>query len=98
MSKFEVGEIVHHRRYDYRGVIIARDVVCRAPDDWYRGNQTQPSRTQPWYRVLVDGGRETYVAHENLEVATENGPVIHPLVDKFFPAFFDGRYYLDSLN
>ena len=27
-----------------------------AGEDWYSKNRTQPSRHQPWYRVLVEGG------------------------------------------
>lgn len=98
MSNFEVGKIVYHRRYHYRGVVIARDVVCQASKAWYENNRTQPTRTQPWYRVLVDDGRETYVAQENLDISTDLSPINHPLVDKFFPTYLDGRYYLDSLN
>ena len=49
MAQFEVGQIVHHKRYNYRGVIAKADARCGAPDEWYRGNPTQPNRSQPWY-------------------------------------------------
>ncbi len=96
--KFQVGQVVHHRRYNYRGVILAYDPYCRAPETWYNRNRTQPDRNQPWYNVLVDGGRETYVAEENLELDTSGEPVDHPLVPTFFPTFRDGRYFRPSMN
>lgn len=98
MAAFAVGQIIHHRRYDYRGVVVKVDSQCRADDAWYFRNRTQPDRDKPWYHVLVDGGRETYVAEENLEVDTAEGPVEHPMVPRLFPTFHEGRYYVQSLN
>lgn len=90
---FRVGDIVHHRRYDYRGVIVANDPECRADQAWYQSNLTQPRRDQPWYHVLVDEATHvTYVAQENLELDRQGGPVRHPLVDQFFSAFGNGRH------
>lgn len=98
LPQYLVGQIIHHRRYDYRGVVVAVDPSCHASEAWYGSNQTQPRRDQPWYHVLVDGGRETYVAEENLETDPGCNPIQHPLVDRFFPTFQSGRYYRDSLN
>ncbi|MFP4500876.1 MAG: heat shock protein HspQ [Candidatus Hydrogenedentota bacterium] len=98
MAKFEPGQLIHHRRYDYRGVIIKVDKKCKAPDVWYLRNQTQPARGQPWYHVLVDRGQETYVAEENIELDGHEEMVQHPLVDPIFPVFLNGRYYLHCPN
>ena len=43
---FEIGELVEHKRYGYRGVVAGRDASCRASDDWYEGNRTQPGQGQ----------------------------------------------------
>lgn len=51
---FEPGQLVRHRRYGYRGVVVDRDEFCEADDEWYSKNQTQPDRDQPWYHVLVE--------------------------------------------
>ncbi len=97
--KFVVGQVVHHRRYGYRGVIVAFDAQCEADEGWYQGNQTQPRRDQPWYHVLVDGSENTtYVAEENLEVDPTGEQIRHPLIGKMFRGFLDGRYYRESLN
>ena len=98
MHKYTIGQIIHHRRYDYRGVVVDADRECMANNDWYSQNRTQPSRDQPWYRVLVEGGNETYVAEENLELDALGDRVEHPLVDKMFPTFHSGRYYRQSFN
>ena len=98
MKKFDVGTVVHHLRYDYRGVVLKRDETCEASETWYQNNRTQPERGQPWYHVLVDGGHETYVAQSNLELDTEGSPINHPAVSRVFALFYEGKYYRQSLN
>jgi heat shock protein HspQ len=96
---FEPGQLVFHRRYKYRGVVVDRDPVCRADDAWYHNNQTQPKREQPWYHVLVHGaGHMTYVAQTNLTEDPSQEPIEHPMLDKFFKTFLQGRYYKDIMN
>lgn len=90
---FAPGQLVHHKRYDYRGVVAASDVECRASQEWYQSNQTQPPLDQPWYHVLVDGGTHvTYVAELNLEADATGAPIQHPLIPYFFSAFEEGAY------
>jgi len=90
---FTVGQVVKHKRYGYRGVIVEVDLRCQATDQWYQKNQTQPSRDQPWYHVLVDGSTATtYPAQENLTLEPIGEPIEHPWLDQFFSIFLDGRY------
>lgn len=90
---FEPGQLVVHRRYGYRGVVVCRDDTCQADTQWYLKNQTQPDRQQPWYHVLVDGANAcTYAASQNLVADTSEDPVDHPLIVKFFRGFQNGRY------
>ena len=82
---FESGQLVRHRRYSYRGVVVDRDEFCQADDEWYSKNQTQPNRDQPWYHVLVDGSLTcTYAASENLVADSSGLPIEHPLLPHFF--------------
>lgn len=98
-EKFQIGDVIHHKRYDYRGAIFQRDLTCQADAGWYQSNQTQPDRNQPWYHVMVDGSEHTtYVAEEHLELDQAGKPVNHPMLEKVFITFFEGRYYKDSLN
>jgi heat shock protein HspQ len=91
--RFTVGQLVRHRRYGYRGVIVARDEVCLAPDEWYRSNRTQPDREQPWYHVLVhDSENVTYAAQDSLRADDSDDAVEHPWVDLFFDGRQGARY------
>ena len=96
--KFQIGHVVHHKRYDYYGVIFHADETCMADDRWYYGNRSQPTRRQTWYNVLVDGGNETYVAEENLELDRTGKKIKHPMLDQMFLSYHDGRYFQISLN
>ena len=90
---FLPGELVHHRRYGYRGVVVAVDTVCKASAKWYQGNQTQPEREQPWYHLFVHGSEQVnYAAQTSLERDTSDEPIDHPLVKVFFHGFEQGRY------
>ncbi len=91
--KFELGQLVSHKRYGYRGVIVDFDLECRADEQWYQSNKTQPGKRQPWYHVLVDAtAQNTYAAEENLQSDPSGQPVRHPLVGDFFGEFVDSRY------
>jgi len=91
--RFQPGQLVHHRRYNYRGVVVAVDERCLADERWYQANRTQPNRNQPWYHVLVDGtDAVTYVAQSNIESDWVRAPIEHPLVPHFFSEFDDGHY------
>ena len=94
---FEPGQLVCHRRYRYRGVVVERDEYCQADEAWYHTNQTQPLRDQPWYHVLVhDSASCTYAAAENLVIDTSDLPVAHPLVPYFFSEWKEGSYIRNS--
>ena len=87
-ARFEPGDVIHHKRFNYRGVIVDFDSTCRAPDDWYQANQTQPNRNQPWYHVLVDGEQQvTYVAQSNLTFDSLKEPVVHGMINLFFSGY-----------
>mgnify|MGYP002014998390 FL=1 len=86
-----------HRRRE--GVIVSFDPCCRADEQWYGSNRTQPTRDQPWYHVLVDNSETTtYVAEENIELALATDPIEHPLLPHFFSSYFEGHYYSHTLN
>lgn len=75
-----------HRRYGYRGVIIACEPWCAATAVWRgaMGVANLPrGEQQPFYHCLVDtrdrpGGQTTFVGEENLEPSAQAFPVQHP--------------------
>jgi heat shock protein HspQ len=93
-AKFHIGQVIHHRRFDYRGVILDVDPIFMGSETWYEQvARSRPPKDRPWYRVLVHGGdQETYVAERNLEPDGSRDPIEHPRLSDFFAAYEDGRY------
>ena len=93
-AAFHVGQIVHHCRFDYRGVVFDIDATFQLSEEWYeRMALSRPPKDKPWYHVLVDGQTHaTYVAERNLEPDESGAPIDHPAVEALFTAFADGRY------
>lgn len=94
-AKFFVGQIVHHRMFDYRGVIIDVDPVFSGSDEWYESvAKSRPPKREPWYHVLRDGtSQRTYVAERNLEPDDSDAPIHHPDLDDYFAGIADGIYF-----
>jgi len=100
----KVGQVIRHRKYDYKGVIVGYDRRCAAPESWIRhmGVDTLPhGRHQPFYHVLCDkndrptgDGATTYVAQENCNPLPPGAAsaVDNLLVSANFEAFINGRY------
>jgi heat shock protein HspQ len=87
-TKFQTGDIITHKRYRYRGVIVHIVPSFQGDETWYLSNQIQPSKEQPWYFVLVDGNQQvTYVAEENLNRDQSVNPVVHPMLNLFFSGY-----------
>ncbi len=96
--KFSIGQIIHHKKYDYRGVIVDVDPVYSGTEEWYEQMAvSHPPRDRPWYHVLVDGGQHsTYVAEQHLEPDPSGHQISHPALGQFFDQFERGRYSRSS--
>lgn len=106
---FRVGQLIRHRRYAYRGVIVGWDTECRASEEWVEQMgvaRLAGGRAQPFYHVLPDpadrpGQVQTYVAQENIELealpplhSCKPGFAVHPDAGRFFSALQpDGAAY-----
>jgi heat shock protein HspQ len=93
-AHFAIGQLVHHRRFDYRGVIFDVDATFQGTEEWYEEMaQSRPPKDRPWYHVLVhDAQHTTYVAERNLEPDASQAPVRHPLLEHLFDEFSEGHY------
>jgi len=93
-AKFRVGELIHHRRFDYRGVITDIDPTFQGSEEWYDTMaRSRPPKEEPWYHVLVHAATHTtYVAERNLESDDTGEPILHPAVEAYFRGFEAGRY------
>lgn len=85
-AKFDVGQLIQHKLFNYRGVIVDVDPVFQNSDEWYEQVAlSKPPRNKPWYRVLVHNAvHETYVAERNLRA--------DPALSAHFDRFENGRY------
>ena len=92
--KFFIGQVVHHRLFDYRGVIFDVDPAFNGSESWYEQMaRSRPPKDKPWYHVLVSGAEHsTYVAERNLEADPSELPVEHPALEQLFSEFRSGRY------
>ena len=92
--KFSVGEMVQHRLFDYRGVIVDVDHNFQGSEEWYEVvARSRPPKNRPWYHVLVHGSdHSTYVAERNLEPDESDEPISHPMLEHFFSGFENGSY------
>ncbi|MEX2449774.1 MAG: heat shock protein HspQ [Rhodospirillales bacterium] len=93
-AKFHVGQLIHHKKFDYRGVIYDVDPEFHGTEDWYKNvARSQPPKDRPWYHVLVDGQDiTTYVAERNLEADEDGTPINHPYIRNLFSGLEKGRY------
>ncbi len=93
-ARFHVGQPVHHRLFDYRGVVIDADATFQGSVEWYEAMaRSRPPKDRPWYHVLVhDAEHMTYVAERNLEPDLTGEPVRHPDLGLYFDDQRDGIY------
>lgn len=90
---FQSGDVVAHRRFGYRGIVVDIDDECRATDDWYYGSPGQARRFEPWLHVLVDGSEQvSYVAQSCVEKDALTQKIKHPLLPYFFTSADNGSY------
>ena len=97
-AKFQIGQIVYHKLFDYTGVIFDIDPVFQGAEDWYEQvAQSRPPKNKPWYHVLVHAAdHTTYVAEQNLDLKEHPKSIQHPLINSLFTKFDGSQYHLKS--
>ena len=71
-AKFEIGQIVKHRYFDFRGVIFDVDPEFDNTEEWYQSipAQVRPKKDQPFYHLLAESPSQpsyiAYVSQQNL--------------------------------
>ncbi len=68
-AKYCIGQLIQHKLFDYRGIILGVDLEFKSTDEWYEAMaKRRPPKNEPWYHVLVhQKGHQTYVAEQNLQ-------------------------------
>ncbi len=98
-AKFQIGQVVHHRIYPFRGVIYDVDPEFANTDEWWDSipEDIRPDKDQPFYHLLAENAETTYVAYvseQNLVPDESGKPVAHPEVGAVFTEFRDGHYVM----
>ena len=99
MAKFQIGDIVRHRVYAFRGVIFDVDPEFANTEEWWESipEDVRPRKDQPFYHLLAENDESSYIAYvseQNLLMDESDAPVSHPQVGDFFAGREDGRYII----
>ena len=98
-ARFTIGDVVRHKLYDFRGVIIDVDPVFANSEEWYQAipEDVRPRKDQPFYHLLAENAETSYFAYvsqQNLVTDDSDEPIDHPAIQGIFAAFEHGRYQL----
>ena len=97
IAKYQIGDVVKHRFFDFRGVIFDVDPTFSNTEEWWQSipAEVRPRKDQPFYHLLAENEETEYIAYvseQNLLRDTSEEPVRHPQVDEFFGSFDGARY------
>ena len=99
MAEYKIGQLVYHKRFDYRGVIFRVDNTFLLTEAWYDHmcKNTKPPKDKPWYNVLVHNATHTtYVTERNLILDDSDKEIIHPMIPILFTTLKNGIYSKSS--
>ncbi len=99
---FNIGDIVKHKIYPFRGVIVDVDPEFSNTEEWYQSipAEIRPSKEQPYYHLMAENSEtfySAYVSQQNLIIDGDNGPVDHPDLDQMFSGIKKGKYLLKPM-
>ncbi len=97
VAKFQIGDIVRHRVFPFRGVIFDVDPEFSNTDEWWESipEDVRPRKDQPFYHLLAENEETTYIAYvseQNLLVDETGDPISHPQIAEMFEGLQGGRY------
>jgi heat shock protein HspQ len=97
IAKFQIGQVVRHRLYPFRGVIFDIDPEFNNTDEWYQSipAERRPRKDQPFYHLFAENAESEYIAYvseQNLLPDESGQPVRHPQVAEVFVKDDQGSY------
>lgn len=100
-AKFNIGQVVRHRKFPFRGVVFDIDPIFANSDEWWEAipEDTRPKKEQPFYHLLAENEESYYVAYvseQNLLADESGAPVEHPEVSSMFGPHDHGQYSVSS--
>ncbi len=98
-ARFQIGQVVKHRFFPFRGVIFDVDPEFDNSEEWYQSipEEVRPRKDQPYYHLFAENERTHYIAYvseQNLEPDDSETPVSHPDIPQMFEPVDAGQYRL----
>lgn len=96
-AKFQLGQVVRHRFYPFRGVIFDVDPEFGNTEEWWEAipAEIRPRKDQPYYHLLAENEESEYIAYvseQNLQPDTSGEPLRHSQIAELFDDLEDGVY------
>ncbi|MGI8526023.1 MAG: heat shock protein HspQ [Pseudolabrys sp.] len=96
-AKFQIGQVVKHRLFPFRGVVFDIDPEFNNTEEWWQSipADRRPRKDQPFYHLFAENAETEYVAYvseQNLLPDTSDTPIRHPQVTEIFERDERGTY------
>lgn len=96
-AKFQIGQVVRHRIFPFRGVIFDVDPIFSNTEEWWLAipEEIRPRKDQPFYHLFAENEESEYIAYvseQNLLPDETGEPVRHPQVAEVFASHEGGLY------
>lgn len=103
VAKFQLGQVVKHRIYPFRGLIFDVDPVFGNTEEWYEAIplEVRPHKNQPFYHLYAQNEQtvyEAYVSEQNLLIDDSQEALRHPAIALEFVRSDTGEYYPINLK
>ncbi len=97
IARFQIGDVVRHRVYAFRGVIFDVDPEFANTEEWWQAipEEARPRKDQPFYHLLAENSETEYVAYvseQNLLPDTSGEALRHAGIKEIFERDASGAY------
>jgi heat shock protein HspQ len=96
-AKFQIGQVVKHRYFSFRGVVFDVDAVFSNTEEWWQAipEEIRPAKDQPYYHLFAENDDNEYIAYvseQNLVPDVSGEPLRHPRIKEAFTEQRDGVF------
>lgn len=99
IAKFNIGDLVIHKRSRYRAIVVDIDPMFQASGQYNpQAHKHQFTTRHPWYRLLVDDSAQITYVEENLLIADPcSDPISNPHLHQYLKGQ-EGSYHSNRLK
>ena len=90
LAKFALGDLVRHRIFAFRGVVLDIDFTFDHTEEWYNAipPEMRPHKDQPFYHLLAEKENKStylaYVSEQNLQRDHDKAAIDSPQMKLLF--------------